>query len=36
MQYHRRGSDIDILVGFRGNIDAFAFIRLAHELQDLF
>jgi predicted nucleotidyltransferase len=33
---YRPDSDIDILVDFRDNIDAFAFIRLAHELQDLF
>ncbi|MBY0480115.1 MAG: nucleotidyltransferase family protein [Chitinophagaceae bacterium] len=29
-------SDIDILVDFDKNIDAFTFIRLAHELEDLF
>lgn len=29
-------SDIDILVDFNGKIDGFAYIRLAHELEDLF
>lgn len=29
-------SDIDILVDFSGAIDGFQYIRLAHELQDLF
>ena len=29
-------SDIDILVDFSGRIDGFDFIRLAHELEDLF
>lgn len=33
--YNNR-SDIDILVDFKGHIDAFDFIRLAHELEDLF
>jgi uncharacterized protein len=33
---YRPDSDIDILVDFKGQIDAFAFIRLAHELEDLF
>lgn len=29
-------SDIDILVDFSSRIDGFDFIRLAHELEDLF
>lgn len=29
-------SDIDILVDFSGSIDGFAYIRLAHELEDAF
>jgi predicted nucleotidyltransferase len=29
-------SDIDILVDFNGKIDGFEYIRLAHELEDLF
>ena len=29
-------SDIDILVDFNKKIDAFEYIRLAHELEDLF
>lgn len=30
------GSDIDILVDFNKRIDGFEYIRLAHELEDLF
>jgi predicted nucleotidyltransferase len=33
---YNEGSDIDILVDFNGSIDAFAYIRLAHELEDSF
>jgi predicted nucleotidyltransferase len=33
--YHER-SDIDILVDFNEQVDAFLYIRLAHELEDLF
>jgi len=29
-------SDIDILVDFNGRIDGFDYIRLAHELEDIF
>ena len=29
-------SDIDILVDFDGKIDGYAYIRLAHEFEDLF
>ncbi len=29
-------SDIDILVDFSASIDGFQYIRLAHELEDLF
>lgn len=29
-------SDIDILVDFQKSIDGFTYIRLAHELEDLF
>jgi hypothetical protein len=29
-------SDIDILVDFRKKIDGFQYVRLAHELEDLF
>lgn len=29
-------SDIDILVDFKGRVDGFEYIRLAHELEDLF
>ncbi|SEO06337.1 hypothetical protein SAMN05216436_1315 [bacterium A37T11] len=29
-------SDIDILVDFKSRIDGFQYIRLAHELEDLF
>jgi uncharacterized protein len=29
-------SDIDILVDFHRSVDGFQFIRLAHELEDLF
>jgi uncharacterized protein len=31
-----RSSDIDILVDFNKRIDGFDYIRLAHELEDLF
>ncbi len=30
------GSDIDILVDFSKRIDGFQYIRLAHELEDMF
>ncbi|MBN9351119.1 MAG: nucleotidyltransferase family protein [Chitinophagaceae bacterium] len=30
------GSDIDILVDFKKAIDGFQYIRLAHELEDMF
>lgn len=33
---YNEGSDIDILVDFNGQVDAFQYIRLAHELEDLF
>lgn len=33
---HNESSDIDILVDFNGRVDAFLFIQLAHELEDLF
>lgn len=32
----QKESDIDILVDFNKKIDAFEYIRLAHELEDLF
>jgi predicted nucleotidyltransferase len=31
-----KDSDIDIFVDFNNNIDGFDYIRLAHELEDLF
>ena len=34
--YFNDNSDIDILVDFSGSIDGFAYIRLAHELEDAF
>jgi len=33
--FHQQ-SDIDILVDFSSGVDGFEFIRLAHELEDLF
>lgn len=33
---NNENSDIDILVDFRGRIDGFDYIRLAHELEDMF
>ncbi len=33
---NHQDSDIDILVDFHTTIDGFRYIRLAHELQDLF
>lgn len=33
---HNELSDIDILVDFNGRVDAYIFIQLAHELEDLF
>ncbi|RKD18290.1 DNA polymerase subunit beta [Pelobium manganitolerans] len=33
---YRKDSDIDILVDFNGKIDGFDFIRLAHDLEDIF
>lgn len=33
---YNNDSDIDILVDFSASIDGFQFIRLAHELEDLF
>lgn len=33
---YNENSDIDILVDFNDRIDGFRYIRLAHELEDLF
>ena len=33
---HNEKSDIDILVDFDARIDGFDYIRLAHELEDMF
>lgn len=33
---HNEASDIDILVDFNRSVDGFQFIRLAHDLEDLF
>lgn len=33
---YNNDSDIDILVDFSASIDGFQYIRLAHELEDLF
>lgn len=33
---NNENSDIDILVDFSGRIDGFDYIRLAHELEDMF
>jgi predicted nucleotidyltransferase len=33
---HNEKSDIDILVDFNARIDGFDYIRLAHELEDMF
>lgn len=33
---HHEQSDIDILVDFSARIDGFDYIRLAHELEDMF
>ena len=33
---HDKNSDIDILVDFNDRIDGFDFIRIAHQLEDVF